>query len=56
MILVDTSVIADILTKDRDWFKWSSMQIEHWGDRGPLCFNTIIFAELAVKFDAQRGA
>ena len=54
MILVDTSVIADILTKDRDWFKWSSMQIEHWGDRGPLCYNTIIFAELAVKFDTQR--
>jgi len=54
MILVDTSVIADILTKDPDWFKWSSEQIERWGDEGPVCYNTIIFAELAVKFDTQK--
>jgi hypothetical protein len=33
MILVDTSVIADILTKDRDWFQWSSEQLEAWGIR-----------------------
>jgi hypothetical protein len=26
MILVDTSVIIDILTKDPDWFGWSSSQ------------------------------
>jgi predicted nucleic acid-binding protein len=54
MILVDTSVIADILTKDPDWFEWSSGQIEYWGKEGLLCYNAIIFAELAVKFDTQR--
>jgi len=26
MILVDTSVIADILTKDPDWFEWSCVR------------------------------
>ena len=36
MILVDTSVIADILTKDPDWFKWSSGQIERWANQGGL--------------------
>jgi predicted nucleic acid-binding protein len=54
MILVDTSVIADILTKDREWFKWSSEQLEQWGDKGPVCYDEIIFAELAVKFDTLK--
>lgn len=54
MILVDTSVIADILTKDRDWFEWSSEQLESWGDKGLVCYNEMVFAELAVKFDTQK--
>jgi hypothetical protein len=54
MILVDTSVIADIFTRDPDWLAWSSAQITHWAEEGPLGYNAIIFAELAVKFDTQR--
>ena len=54
MILVDTSVIADILTRDPVWFGWSSGQVERWADQGPVCYNAIIFAELAVKFDTQK--
>lgn len=54
MILVDTSVIADILTKDPDWYEWSSQQIEHWADEDPVGYDTITFAELAVKFDTQK--
>lgn len=54
MILVDTSVIADILTKDPAWFEWSCEQIERWADQGPVVYNAIIFAELAVKFDTHR--
>src|SRR5205823_717523 len=38
MILVDTSVIADVLTRDTEWFQWSSQQIESWGDKGPVCY------------------
>jgi hypothetical protein len=54
MILVDTSVIADVFTKDPEWFAWSSEQIERWGDQGPVCYNPIVFAELAVNFDTQK--
>ena len=54
MILVDTSVIADILTKDPEWLDWSSQQIEDWADAGPVCYNPIVVAELAVKFDTQK--
>jgi predicted nucleic acid-binding protein len=35
MILVDTSVIADVFTKDPDWFEWSRQQIEQWAEDGP---------------------
>jgi predicted nucleic acid-binding protein len=54
MILVDTSVIADIFTRDPDWFPWSSAQIEIAASQGPVAFDSIIFAELAVKFDTQK--
>lgn len=54
MILVDTSVIVDVLTRDPEWFGWSSEQIERWADAGPVCYDTIMFAELAVRFDTQR--
>ena len=54
MILVDTSVIADILTRDPQWFEWSRQQLEAWGDMGPVAYDQIIFSELAVKFDTQK--
>jgi predicted nucleic acid-binding protein len=54
MILADTSIIADILTKDPGWFEWSSAELAKWADRGPVYYNQIVFAELAVKFDSQR--
>ncbi|HEY2952560.1 MAG TPA: type II toxin-antitoxin system VapC family toxin [Verrucomicrobiae bacterium] len=54
MILVDTSVIADIFTKDPQWFEWWGRRIERWAERGLLYFNAIIFAELSVKFDTQK--
>jgi hypothetical protein len=53
MILVDTSVIADIFTRAPDWFAWSSAQIEQAADQGPVAYDAIIFAELAVKFDTS---
>jgi len=42
MILVDTSVIADILTKDAHWFEWSSSELERWAERGPVCYDAIL--------------
>jgi predicted nucleic acid-binding protein len=54
MILVDTSVIADIFTKDPDWFQWSRTQVERAANHGPVAYNAIVFSELAVKFDTQK--
>ena len=55
MILVDTSVIADIFTKRPGLVQNGPVgKIEQWADQGPVCYDTIIFAELAVKFDTQK--
>jgi predicted nucleic acid-binding protein len=54
VILVDTSVIADLLTKDPVWSDWSGAQVAEWADQGPVCFDPIIFGELAVHFDTQK--
>jgi predicted nucleic acid-binding protein len=42
MILADTSVIADIFTKDPDWFQWSSAQIERAASQGPVAYDAIL--------------
>jgi hypothetical protein len=50
MILVDTSVIADIFTQDPEWFPRSSAQIERAASQEAVAY-AIVFAELAVKFE-----
>lgn len=54
MILVDTSVIADVFTKDPEWFPWSSEQIERWGEEGPLYYNPIDVAHLPLLTRDRR--
>jgi len=36
------------------WAAGKSEEIERWADHGPVCYNAIIFSELAVKFDTQK--
>src|SRR5665213_3828873 len=54
MILVDTSVIADIFTEDPDWFEWSSSKLRLYANAGLIAYNAIIFAELSVKFSRRE--
>ena len=54
MILVDTAVLLDLATQDRDWFVWSARQVAWFGTHDSLAINTIIYGELAVKCD-RRG-
>ena len=46
-VLVDTNIIADVLTDDPEWMQWSKDQLErHRG--GGLLINDVIFAELSI--------
>lgn len=56
MILVDTSVILDVLSQDKVWADASERALVEWAERGPLFYNLITLAELAPALDSLRDA
>ncbi|MDK4734721.1 type II toxin-antitoxin system VapC family toxin [Rhizobium sp. CNPSo 3490] len=51
MTLVDTNVLLDLVTDDREWSDWSIAQLEAASIEGPLLINDVVYAELAVRYD-----
>jgi predicted nucleic acid-binding protein len=49
VILVDTSVLLDVLTADPAWLHWSETQLEAARLRGRVAVNDIVYAELSVR-------
>lgn len=49
MILVDTSVLLDVLTGDPMWADWSESQLEAARLRGRVAINEIVYAELSIR-------
>lgn len=48
--LVDSNVILDVLTEDREWGDWSSTALADAAGTGPLAINPIIYAEVSARF------
>ncbi len=51
MTLVDTNVLLDLVTNDRDWADWSLARLEDAALAGPLLINDIVYAETSIRFD-----
>ncbi|WIY82731.1 type II toxin-antitoxin system VapC family toxin [Propionimicrobium sp. PCR01-08-3] len=49
--LVDSNVLLDIFTEDPDWSAWSGAALRDAANRGLVCINQIIYAEVSVGFD-----
>lgn len=49
--LVDSNVLLDVLTEDRNWFEWSHAALARCANEGPLVINPLIYAEVSVGFD-----
>lgn len=49
--LVDSNVILDIVTEDREWLDWSASALAVQADAGPLVVNPVIYAEVAAGFE-----
>jgi predicted nucleic acid-binding protein len=47
---VDSSVLLDVFTEDRDWLQWSESQLTAAAQRGALIINAVVLAELAPRF------
>ena len=62
MILVDSNVIIDVLTRDANWLAWSEAALSDAADRDEIVINPIIYAEISSGFatmealDAALGA
>ncbi|MDW7773834.1 MAG: type II toxin-antitoxin system VapC family toxin [Desulfobulbaceae bacterium] len=49
-ILVDSNILLDVVTEDKNWFSWSSEQLAKYAEQGELCINPIIYAEISIGF------
>lgn len=52
MILIDSSILLDISSRDPVWFEWSASSLAELASEFTLCINPIIYAEASVKFDS----
>ena len=50
-LLVDSSVLLDVLTEDRQWFDRSSAKLASLADDHELIINPIVYAEVSIGFD-----
>jgi hypothetical protein len=50
-ILVDSNIILDVATDDRQWGRWSSGALARATDDATLVINPLIYAEVSVGFD-----
>jgi predicted nucleic acid-binding protein len=50
-VLVDTNVILDVLTNNREWKPWALAQMNALAVNERLAINDVIFAELAPGFE-----
>jgi predicted nucleic acid-binding protein len=50
-VLVDSSVLLDVLTDDPEWSAWSAEALADLADRVPLVINPIVYAEISVRFE-----
>ncbi len=49
-VMVDSSVLIDVLDPDPVWFEWSAKRLAPLIDEGALVINPIIYAELAAGY------
>jgi predicted nucleic acid-binding protein len=51
-ILVDSSVLLDVMTQDPRWAAWSEEKLAWHAERHLLAINPIIYAEVSVHFQS----
>ena len=54
MILVDSSVLIDLLEKTPEWFQWSSEQLFAAASRDQIGINALVYAEISRAFSSWR--
>jgi len=55
MTLVDSNVVIDVLSGDKNWLTWSADALDRCAAEGQLLINDIVFAELAVRSTSEEA-
>jgi predicted nucleic acid-binding protein len=55
-VLVDSSVLLDVVTDDPVWLDWSARQLWQHKQESELVINALIYAEVSAAFDSIEGA
>lgn len=50
VVLVDSNVLLDLITRDPTWFSWSANAIENAANISRLAINPIIYAEVSTYY------
>jgi predicted nucleic acid-binding protein len=50
-VIVDSSVLLDVIGADTPWSGWSSTALAAIGDEATLVINQLIYAEVSVRFE-----
>jgi predicted nucleic acid-binding protein len=50
VVLVDSSVLLDVLTEDPRWFDWSSDALSECASQRELAINPVVYAEVSIRF------
>ena len=51
-VLVDSSVLLDLITRDPEWCEWSSLQLERAIRDSSVAVNPVVLAEVSVGFES----
>lgn len=49
-ILVDSNVLLDVMSRDAEWFGWSSGAISRAAEHHRLVINPVIYGEISIGF------
>ncbi len=55
MILVDSSVLIDLIEKTPQWHAWSTEQLHAAQQRDRLGINAIVYAEVSRSFESAKS-
>jgi predicted nucleic acid-binding protein len=55
VILVDTSVLLDVLTGDPVWVGWSRPALERAAAEDDLAINDIVYSELSTRYETVEA-
>lgn len=49
-VLIDSNILLDIFTEDKQWYDWSSSKVMLYAETETLVINPVIYAEISIGF------